>query len=133
MQLTSNNSEVTVPATVVLPAGQTSVSFNVTVNDSYIIGGTTMVALAARVENWTAGAATMTIYNTDTMALNGEWHMYGNGPAHTGYFPGLMSSTPLVTSLWSASLPYAAYQVAVAGGSVFASSGGPSRPAPLPR
>ena len=103
--LTSNNTtEVSVPTTITLPAGQTSVSFNLTIGDDYTVDGTQTVMVTAHVENWTDGAATINVFNTNVMGLHGDWDTFGNGPAHTGYFPGLMGNTPLTSLLWSKSI-----------------------------
>ena len=47
------------PATVVLPAGQTTVSFDVTMIDDHVIDGDRPINVTAHVENWTDGTATM--------------------------------------------------------------------------
>ena len=123
VQLTSTNTtEVAVPATVTLPAGQTTVSFDVTIGDDWIVDGTQTAVVSAHVENWTDGSATINVYNTDVMALNGEWHTLGNGPSHTGYFPGILGDTPLTSLLWSVS-NVGANQVAIGGGDVYVSRG----------
>ena len=80
IELTSDNTnELVVPATVSLLAGETNVSFDVTVVDDTQIDGDQSVTLAAHVENWTDGSADMTILddeNTDLVlylpALAGE-------------------------------------------------------------
>src|SRR5581483_7085642 len=46
------------------------------------------------------------------------WPMYGNGPAHTGYFPGTRGSNAL-SPLWSTNFGIALNQVAIGGGKVF--------------
>ena len=124
IQLTSTNAiEVAVPATVTLPAGQTTVSFDVTIGDDWAVDGTQTAVVTAHVENWTDGSATINVYNTNSSALNGEWHTLGNGPSHTGYFAGTLTDTPLARLLWSAS-NVGANQVAVGGGLVYVSAGG---------
>jgi len=39
------------PTTVILPAGQTSVSFNLAIGDDYTVDGTQTVTLTAHVDN----------------------------------------------------------------------------------
>ena len=118
VQLTSNNTtEVSVPTTVMLPAGQTSVSFDVTIGDDYKLDGTQTVTVTAHVENWTDSSATINVFNNNIMGLSGEWHTFGNGPAHTGYFPGIMGNVPLTSLLWSVAI--SGSQVAIGGGRVY--------------
>jgi uncharacterized protein YdeI (BOF family) len=66
VQLVSNDtSEVTVPATVTIPAGQTSANFNVTIVDDPVIDGTQTAAVTASVENWTSGSASINVLDND--------------------------------------------------------------------
>jgi hypothetical protein len=52
VELTSTNTtEVLAPTTVILPAGQTSVSFNLAIGDDYTVDGTQTVTLTAHVDN----------------------------------------------------------------------------------
>ena len=62
----------------------------------------------------------------DAASLNGEWHTFGNGPSHTGYFPGSLGDNGLASLQWSATM--ASSQVAVAAGRVYASSGSAVQP-----
>ncbi|MCE5268513.1 MAG: M36 family metallopeptidase [Planctomycetaceae bacterium] len=118
IRLTSTNTtEVAVPATVTLPAGQTTVHFDMTIGDDWLVDGTQTAVVNARVDNWTDGSATIDVYNTDVMSLNGDWSTLGNGPSHTSYFPGILGDAPLTSLLWSVSI--AANQVAVADGRVY--------------
>ena len=118
IHLTSNNTtEVAVPTTVILPAGQTSVTFDLTIGDDWIVNGTQSVAVAAHFDNWTDGSASINVYNVDVMGLNGDWLTLGNGPSHTGYFPGILGDTPLTSLRWSVSI--ASAQVAVGDGRVY--------------
>ncbi|HTY87119.1 MAG TPA: DUF4082 domain-containing protein [Candidatus Acidoferrum sp.] len=61
----SAGSKLTVPSTVVIPKGQTSAVFNVTVVDNSITGGSTNISVTAHVANWTDGSASMTIVYDD--------------------------------------------------------------------
>ena len=67
LQLVSSDpTQLTVPATVVLPAGQTSVSFTATLLDNHVIeAGSTPVIVTASTENWTSGAATVNVIDDD--------------------------------------------------------------------
>ena len=58
------------PATVTIPAGQTSASFNVTMHDDHVIEGNRPIAVTAQMDNWTSGSATMTDIDDDgTLAV----------------------------------------------------------------
>ena len=66
VQLASNNlSKLSVPATVILKAGQTSVSFTATVADNAVIDGTQNASVTAAIENWTSGNATVAVADND--------------------------------------------------------------------
>jgi hypothetical protein len=61
--------------------------------------------------------------------LPGDWPTYGNGPAHTGYFPGKLNGLPLVVK-WKAPMQYSQYsynnvlsQAAIGGGRAYVSVG----------
>ena len=72
VQLSSSDTTgVTVPATVTIPAGQTSATFNVTTHDDHVIDGNRPISVTAQMDNWTSGAATMTdIDNDGTFAVS---------------------------------------------------------------
>jgi hypothetical protein len=55
--------------------------------------------------------------------LSGDWPTYGNGPAHTGYFPGRLNGCPFALK-WTKTIsgPYL-WQTAIAGGRVYLSVG----------
>ena len=57
--------EVTVPATVILHAGQTSANFDLTIVDDTVIDGTQTASVTAHVENWTEGSANIDILDND--------------------------------------------------------------------
>ncbi len=61
--------EVTVPATVTIPQGQTSITFDVTVVDDSVRDGTQTATVTARVENWTEGSATIDVLNDDASTI----------------------------------------------------------------
>src|SRR5260221_2816554 len=55
--------------------------------------------------------------------LPGDWPTYGNGPAHTGYFPGKLNGLPFVQK-WKTPVPHNVLsQAAVGGGRVYVSAG----------
>ena len=64
VQLSSSDTTgLTVPATVTIPAGQTSASFNVTMVDDHVIEGNRPISVTAQMDNWTPGSATMTDFD----------------------------------------------------------------------
>ncbi|NLF70850.1 MAG: hypothetical protein GX575_17605, partial [Candidatus Anammoximicrobium sp.] len=66
VQLTSNDpSEVTVPATVTILAGQTSATFDVTIVNDTLIDGTQAATVTAHVQNWTDGSDSMDVLDND--------------------------------------------------------------------
>ena len=60
------------------------------------------------------------VVNPSNVSLSGPWDTFGNGPSHTGYFPGLLSGDPQAVLRWSASLD--SNQVAVDDGCVYATT-----------
>lgn len=55
--------------------------------------------------------------------LPGDWPTYGNGPAHTGYFPGTLNGLPFVLK-WTAPMPnFNILQPVTGGGRVFVTVG----------
>jgi uncharacterized repeat protein (TIGR03803 family) len=65
----SDTSALTVPATVTIPAGQTSVNFTMTVINDTKINGTHPATITAHVANWTDGAATVNILDNENTNL----------------------------------------------------------------
>ena len=57
--------------------------------------------------------------------LPGDWPTFGNGPAHTGYFPGKLNGLPFVFKWQRPNPSFVTSQPAVAGGRVFVSVGVP--------
>ena len=62
--------DVLVPATVEVPAGQTSAPFVITVVDDGRIDGTVQVTITAHVENWTDATAIIVIADNETSTLS---------------------------------------------------------------
>ena len=66
VQLQSDDSAtVQVPATVVIPAAQTNVQFNLTIPDNTRIDGTRLVSIGASVSNWGAGGASLLVFDNE--------------------------------------------------------------------
>ncbi|HPA20868.1 MAG TPA: InlB B-repeat-containing protein [Verrucomicrobiae bacterium] len=65
----SDTSELTVPATVVIPAGQTSAVFTAAVINDGQIDGPQPVIVTAHVEGWTDGTAPITVLDDETVNL----------------------------------------------------------------
>ncbi len=76
--------------------------FNYTITDGHGGTATTSVTIVAR-----------------TRYLDGgDWPTFGNGPSHTGYYPGMLGGSTLVAG-WSTNFGSALNQVAVGGGNVY--------------
>ena len=77
----SDTSEVTVPATVTILAGQTSATFNVTIVNDTLIDGPQTATVTAHVQNWTDGSAALDVLDNDgwlTLQLPAEaWENAG--------------------------------------------------------
>ena len=58
-------SRLIVPATVVIPSGQTSAVFNLTLVNDNVVEGAQTVTVIAHVQNWTDGSNSMTILDDD--------------------------------------------------------------------
>jgi len=70
VNLTSSDpTELTVPATVIIAAGQTSVDFPITVVDDTRIDGTRNTTIIAHVANWTDGSATIAVQDNENLNL----------------------------------------------------------------
>jgi len=64
-----DTSELTVPATVTIPAGQLGVPFDLTVVDDTDADGPQTVAITAAVENWTGGQAVIEVADNESFDL----------------------------------------------------------------
>ncbi|HLP75944.1 MAG TPA: PQQ-binding-like beta-propeller repeat protein, partial [Candidatus Paceibacterota bacterium] len=62
--------------------------------------------------------ATFAPTNGSATSIVGEWPTFGNGPAHTGYFPGLLGGA-FFSNRWTASVGGSPRQVAVGGGRIY--------------
>jgi len=71
VQLISSAPErLEVPATVILPAGETSVFFDLVVTDNDRIDGNSTVSVTAHVDNWTSGSDNLVLLEDDVPALS---------------------------------------------------------------
>lgn len=61
----SNTGEITVPATVTIPAGASSATFPVTVVNDTLTDGTQSVSVTAQVSGWTDGVGTTSVLDND--------------------------------------------------------------------
>ena len=74
-----DTSEVTVQATVTVPAGQTSATFDITIIDNTQIDGFQIATITASATGWTANSDTITIFDDDIVGsfpsiAAGEYH-----------------------------------------------------------
>ncbi|MDF3059312.1 MAG: hypothetical protein K0R17_3527 [Rariglobus sp.] len=70
VELSSDDTgELRVPATTIIPAGQTSASFELLVVDDNRIDGPTAPVITARIDNWTPASATLTVHDNEVRAL----------------------------------------------------------------
>ena len=65
----SDPTEVTVPASVVVLAGQTEAAFDLKIIDDLFIDGPQSVAVTAHVENWTDAIGTTTVLDDESLSL----------------------------------------------------------------
>jgi len=65
----SDTTEIQVPATVVIPAGQTSITFPITVANDTQIDGTQTATITANIAGWTDGVATISVLDSETTNL----------------------------------------------------------------
>lgn len=66
----SEPNDVTVPDSVIVPAGQTTASFNVTLPDDIFIDGPKQVTITAHVEGWSEGTTTRTVLDDEGTAIS---------------------------------------------------------------
>jgi len=62
--------------------------------------------------------AQVTIKTYSQLLNGGDWPTFGNGPSHTGYYPGMLGGASLIPA-WSTNYGNALNQVAVGGGNVY--------------
>ena len=67
--LSSDPAAATVPATAIIPAGQTSANFTVTIIDDNKLNGTHSATISAHMANWTDGSASISIADNENTNL----------------------------------------------------------------
>lgn len=104
----SDTGEATVPATVTIPANQTSVTFTITGVDDSIVDGTQSVTITATATGLTAATLNMSVTDNDSAAgalsLSSNLSTFSeNGAAATGTVtrPNTNITSPLVVTLSS--------------------------------
>ncbi|MDZ4405532.1 M36 family metallopeptidase [Prosthecobacter sp.] len=82
----TNTAAATVPATITIPAGQTSVTFPVTVVDDALLDGTQSAVITASVMGYDAGVSTLSVLDdeTTTITLSLPATLAENAAATTG-------------------------------------------------
>jgi len=83
----SDPTKLTVPATISIPAGQTSAVFNLNIVDDTIIDGPQTVGVTASVPNWTSGSDSITILDVNPLPDHFTWNaipspQWVGGPFH---------------------------------------------------
>jgi hypothetical protein len=102
VNLTSSDvTALTVPATVTIPAGQTSVSFNAAAPDNTLSQGPRNTTITASIPSWTAGAAVIEVGDNDTPTLA------LTGPTTVGEGSGIQTYTATVNTPLAANLSIA--------------------------
>ena len=105
--------ELTVPATAVIPAGQSSVVFPLTVIDDNRIDGPQSVTVTAQVVGWTDGSASLVVADNETKTLSvtlPAMREGDTGKTGTVSIPGTLPA-PLVVALVSSDLTAATVPV----------------------
>lgn len=101
-----NTNQLAVPPVVFVPAGQTSVTFNVTIVNNRKIEGTHSASVTATVPNWTPGSDSIFIFDDENTNLNVRLPFFlgeGTGTITNGgnvFISGTLE-TNLTVSLWS--------------------------------
>ncbi|MBK8039541.1 MAG: S8 family serine peptidase [Verrucomicrobiaceae bacterium] len=65
----SDATELSVPASVVIPAGQSSMAFDVTVPEDELLDGLQSLTVSATVQNWTSATSSVSVADNETFAL----------------------------------------------------------------
>jgi Fungalysin metallopeptidase (M36)/Bacterial Ig domain/Fungalysin/Thermolysin Propeptide Motif len=66
----SDTSEITVPASVLLPAGATNVNFNITAPDDNLLDGTQSAIITASASLFNSGHTTIIVYDNESVPLH---------------------------------------------------------------
>lgn len=106
VELTSSDpGRISVPASVIMPAGQTSVNFNLSPQNNTLIDGAAMVSVQGDVDNWTSGFDAIVVQDDDnhlTLTLPGGTNWEGQTLTNAGTLTiGGTLPTDLVVNLGS--------------------------------
>ena len=88
----SDTAELTVPASVTIPAGQTSATFPITAVDDTNTDGPSTVTISATATGYASGSAVATVTD-DEVTLDGVTPGAGNTPANIAWINSLASGT----------------------------------------
>ncbi|MEQ1850118.1 MAG: M36 family metallopeptidase [Chthoniobacteraceae bacterium] len=99
--ISSATSAIQVSATVVIPAGQASVNFPITVVDDNVIDGTENATITAHVANWTDGAASISVQDNENNSITVSAPLQ---VTEGGVYAGTVSISGTVTSALIVSL-----------------------------
>jgi len=88
----SNTNAVTVPASVTIPAGQTSASFSISAVDNALSDGTKTVIITATATGYANGTVQLTVTD-DEPSFNGVTPGKGNNPANGAFVANLRAGT----------------------------------------
>src|SRR5207245_3578028 len=97
----SDTNELTVPATVMIPAGQTSAVFTASAMVDNELEAPQAVTVTAHVQNWTNGTATIYVTN------NKNWTLALKLPASAWENAGVLTNAGLVTLSGTLASPFA--------------------------
>ena len=85
IQLSSNRTDkLTVPASVIIPAGQSSAAFDLTLLDDNIIDGTQVVTITASETGWTSANASLNVLDNEATTMTSS--LPATIPEGTGYY-----------------------------------------------
>jgi hypothetical protein len=88
-----------VPSTVIIPAGQISTTFNITMIDNNVVNSTLTATITAHVQNWTDGVATVSVPDADGANLRGLTLSAGTlSPAFSFGTTSYTANVPYVTT-----------------------------------
>lgn len=104
--LVSDNASAQVPASVTIPAGQTSALFSLSLPNDNLINGSRNATISATVQNWVPGSASVTVLDDEvaaiTLSLNAETHESAGATAAVGTVTlGGTAMTPVTVALTS--------------------------------
>jgi hypothetical protein len=100
----SNTNKVTVPSSVVIPAGQTNAVFDLTIINDMLLDGDQNVIITAVATNYGAGQAAILVYNTNAATLTVTLPATATKGAGTLTNAGLVSASSVVAGNYSVNL-----------------------------